>query len=115
MSRPFGVALLIAGWDAQGPALYHTDPSGTHTRFDAKAIGAGSEGAQTQLQEVAADLAAAGRPDTPGADERLDDDHAATSDALFGGFAGLGVAEEVGVGRVLRFPFSLQIGSIRAQ
>ena len=34
-----------------GPALFHTDPSGTHTRFDAKAIGAGAEGAQTALQE----------------------------------------------------------------
>ena len=32
MSRPFGVALLVAGWDDHGPALYHTDPSGTHTR-----------------------------------------------------------------------------------
>ena len=51
MSRPFGVALLVAGWDKHGPALYHTDPSGTFTRFDAKAIGAGSEGAQTSLQE----------------------------------------------------------------
>jgi len=51
MSRPFGVALLMAGWDHLGPVLYHTDPSGTFTRFDAKAIGAGSEGAQTQLQE----------------------------------------------------------------
>merc|ERR1711908_127674 len=51
MSRPFGVALLIAGWDHKGPCLYHTDPSGTFTRFDAKAIGTGSEGAQTQLQE----------------------------------------------------------------
>ena len=51
MSRPFGVALLVAGWDEHGPALYHTDPSGTHTRFDAKAIGAGAEGAQTALQE----------------------------------------------------------------
>mgnify|MGYP002632423121 CR=1 FL=1 len=50
MSRPFGVALLVAGWDHHGPVLYHTDPSGTFTRFDAKAIGAGSEGAQTQLQ-----------------------------------------------------------------
>merc|ERR1712070_326810 len=51
MSRPFGVALLIAGWDHKGPCLFHTDPSGTFTRFDAKAIGAGSEGAQTALQE----------------------------------------------------------------
>ena len=44
-------ALLVAGWDHHGPVLYHTDPSGTFTRFDAKAIGAGSEGAQTALQE----------------------------------------------------------------
>jgi len=51
MARPFGVALLVAGVDEKGPALYHTDPAGTYTQFDAKAIGAGSEGAQTTLQE----------------------------------------------------------------
>ena len=32
-------------------ALYHVDPSGTHTRFLAKAIGAGSEGAQNALKD----------------------------------------------------------------
>ena len=51
MSRPFGVALLIGGVDEYGPALFHTDPSGTFVRYEAKAIGAGSEGAQTSLQE----------------------------------------------------------------
>ncbi|KAJ2784258.1 proteasome component pup2 [Coemansia javaensis] len=51
MSRPFGVALLIAGVDERGPQLYHTDPSGTFLRYEAKAIGAGSEGAQSALQE----------------------------------------------------------------
>lgn len=51
MSRPFGVALLLAGWDENGPVLYHTDPSGTYVRYQAKAIGSGSEGAQTALQE----------------------------------------------------------------
>jgi 20S proteasome subunit alpha 5 len=51
MSRPFGVALLIAGIDENGPALFHTDPSGTFIQYEAKAIGAGSEGAQTSLQE----------------------------------------------------------------
>eukprot|EP00177_Eucheuma_denticulatum_P008072 GFKZ01014707.1.p1 GENE.GFKZ01014707.1~~GFKZ01014707.1.p1 ORF type:complete len:243 (+),score=38.24 GFKZ01014707.1:90-818(+) len=51
MSRPFGVALLVAGVDHQGPSLYHTDPSGTYVKWKAKAIGAGSEGAQTALQE----------------------------------------------------------------
>eukprot|EP00873_Tetraselmis_striata_P023298 jgi/Tetstr1/443562/TSEL_031563.t1 len=52
MSRPFGVALLVAGFDEDnGPVLYHTDPSGTFVKYDAKAIGSGSEGAQTALQE----------------------------------------------------------------
>lgn len=51
MSRPFGVALLVAGIDENGPQLYHTDPSGTFIQFDAKAIGGGSEGAQTTLQD----------------------------------------------------------------
>jgi 20S proteasome subunit alpha 5 len=68
MSRPFGVALLVAGLDfeyvdsAEGddngprprravPVLFHTDPSGTFTQFSAKAIGSGAEGAQTMLQD----------------------------------------------------------------
>lgn len=53
MSRPFGVALLVAGWDDEhGPVLFHTDPSGTFVQYKAKAIGSGSEGAQTNLQEA---------------------------------------------------------------
>jgi len=51
MSRPFGVALLIGGVDERGPSLFHTDPSGTFLQHEAKAIGAGSEGAQSSLQE----------------------------------------------------------------
>ncbi|BBN19584.1 20S proteasome subunit alpha 5 [Marchantia polymorpha subsp. ruderalis] len=51
MSRPFGVALLIAGHDETGPCLYHTDPSGSSWACDAKAIGSGSEGANSSLQE----------------------------------------------------------------
>lgn len=52
MSRPFGVALLVAGWDASGgPVLYHTDPSGTYVKYKATAIGSGAEGAQSALQE----------------------------------------------------------------
>ncbi len=51
-SRPFGVALLVAGVDSEnGPALFHTDPSGTFVQYEAKAIGAGSEGAQSTLQD----------------------------------------------------------------
>jgi 20S proteasome subunit alpha 5 len=51
MSRPFGVSLLLAGADERGPQLYHTDPSGTYVGYDAHAIGNGSEGARTMLQE----------------------------------------------------------------
>jgi 20S proteasome subunit alpha 5 len=51
MARPFGVALLVGGVDENGPALFHVDPSGTQTRFLAKAIGAGSEGAQSALKD----------------------------------------------------------------
>jgi len=52
MSRPFGVALLFAGIDENGPQLFHLDPSGTFLRYDAKAIGSASEGAQQSLQDV---------------------------------------------------------------
>lgn len=52
MSRPFGVALLIAGHDdLNGHQLFFSDPSGTFVRYKAKAIGAGSEGAQSTLSE----------------------------------------------------------------
>lgn len=52
MSRPFGVALLLAGYDElEGPQLFFSDPSGTFVRYKAKAIGAGSEGAQSNLSE----------------------------------------------------------------
>jgi 20S proteasome subunit alpha 5 len=52
MSRPFGVALLFAGIDEKGPQLFSIDPSGTFIQYDAKAIGSGSEGAQSTLEEV---------------------------------------------------------------
>uniref|UniRef100_A0A7S2V165 Proteasome subunit alpha type n=1 Tax=Fibrocapsa japonica TaxID=94617 RepID=A0A7S2V165_9STRA len=51
MSRPFGVALLIAGHDESGPQLFFSDPSGTFVPYKAKAIGAGSEGAKATLEE----------------------------------------------------------------
>ncbi|CAN4076977.1 unnamed protein product [Withania somnifera] len=45
------VSLLIAGYDENVPSLYYTDPSGTHWQCNAKAIGSGSEGADSSLQE----------------------------------------------------------------
>lgn len=52
MSRPFGVALLVAGVDpVDGPALWVTEPSGTYTKYMACAIGSAQEGATSLLQE----------------------------------------------------------------
>lgn len=51
MSRPFGVALLIAGKDDTGFKLFHADPSGTYTEYFAKAIGSGSIMAEKALAE----------------------------------------------------------------
>eukprot|EP00933_Yihiella_yeosuensis_P043927 TRINITY_DN3896_c0_g1_i1.p1 TRINITY_DN3896_c0_g1~~TRINITY_DN3896_c0_g1_i1.p1 ORF type:complete len:289 (+),score=81.65 TRINITY_DN3896_c0_g1_i1:92-868(+) len=52
MSRPFGVALLVAGVDPMdGPVLFNTDPSGTFTKYSACAIGSAQEGATSMLQE----------------------------------------------------------------
>ena len=33
MSRPYGVALLLAGVDEKGPHLFQTDPSGTYVQW----------------------------------------------------------------------------------
>merc|ERR1712061_590511 len=52
MSRPFGVALLIGGYDEiDGPVLFNTDPSGTFTKYMAASIGSAQEGATSMLQE----------------------------------------------------------------
>jgi proteasome alpha subunit len=41
--RPFGVALLVAGVDNQGPRLFLTEPSGAYAGYFAVAIGAGGQ------------------------------------------------------------------------
>lgn len=52
MSRPFGVALLVGGYDPHdGPVLFNTDPSGTYTKYMAVSIGSAQEGATSMLQE----------------------------------------------------------------
>mmetsp|Transcript_91 Transcript_91/g.115 ORF Transcript_91/g.115 Transcript_91/m.115 type:complete len:267 (+) Transcript_91:103-903(+) len=52
MSRPFGVALLVGGYDSvDGPVLFNTDPSGTFTKYMAASIGSAQEGASSMLQE----------------------------------------------------------------
>jgi len=49
--RPYGVALIIAGVDQKGQALYVTDPSGTFVPYSAVAIGAGSDEATGFLEK----------------------------------------------------------------
>merc|ERR1712039_499772 len=52
MSRPFGVAFILAGVDDnKEPALYVIDPSGTTVRYLAVAVGAGGESAMSVLQD----------------------------------------------------------------
>ena len=50
--RPYGVALIIAGVDQKGQALYVTDPSGTFVPYSAVAIGAGSDEATNFLEDA---------------------------------------------------------------
>ena len=51
MARPYGVSLLIAGYDEHGPQLFQTDPSGNFMSWTARAIGPACEGAQSILLE----------------------------------------------------------------
>lgn len=38
--RPYGVGLLVAGYDQKGPHLFNTEPSGHYWQYKATAIGA---------------------------------------------------------------------------
>merc|ERR1711990_611397 len=48
--RPFGVSLLVAGYDAKGPQLYQVDPSGAYWAWKASPIGKNYLNAQTFLE-----------------------------------------------------------------
>eukprot|EP00271_Cylindrocystis_brebissonii_P013200 TRINITY_DN32845_c0_g1_i1.p1 TRINITY_DN32845_c0_g1~~TRINITY_DN32845_c0_g1_i1.p1 ORF type:complete len:237 (+),score=60.12 TRINITY_DN32845_c0_g1_i1:158-868(+) len=49
--RPFGVSLLVAGHDRQGPQLYQVDPSGSYFAWKASAIGKNMTNAKTFLEK----------------------------------------------------------------
>ncbi|KAK7457281.1 hypothetical protein BaRGS_00039253 [Batillaria attramentaria] len=49
--RPFGVGLLIAGYDSAGPHIYQTCPSANYYDCKAMAIGARSQSARTYLEK----------------------------------------------------------------
>mmetsp|Transcript_5211 Transcript_5211/g.11380 ORF Transcript_5211/g.11380 Transcript_5211/m.11380 type:complete len:236 (+) Transcript_5211:151-858(+) len=49
--RPFGVSLLMAGYDDNGPQLYQIDPSGSYFAWKASAIGKNMNNAKTFLEK----------------------------------------------------------------
>jgi len=49
--RPYGVGLLVIGYDQTGPHLYETSPSGNYYDYKAMAIGARSQSAKTYLEK----------------------------------------------------------------
>lgn len=49
--RPYGVGLLVAGYDSKGPHLYQTCPSANYYDCKAMAIGARSQSARTYLEK----------------------------------------------------------------
>ena len=49
--RPYGVGLLVAGYDENGPHLYETCPSGNYFEYKAMAIGGRSQSAKTYLEK----------------------------------------------------------------
>ncbi|KAF8822933.1 putative proteasome subunit alpha2, protease of the acylase family and NTN hydrolase fold [Cardiosporidium cionae] len=49
--RPFGISLLVAGYDAGGPQLYQVDPSGAYFGWRASAIGRDMQNSKTFLEK----------------------------------------------------------------
>jgi len=54
--RPYGVGLLVAGYDDQGPHIFQTCPSANFYDCRAMAIGARSQAARTYLEKFLNDL-----------------------------------------------------------
>jgi len=55
--RPYGVGLLLAGYDEDGPHIYQTCPSANYYDCKAMAIGARSQSARTYLERKLDELA----------------------------------------------------------
>jgi 20S proteasome subunit alpha 2 len=49
--RPFGVSLMVAGYDDNGPQLYQVDPSGAFFGWKASAIGKNYVNSKTFLEK----------------------------------------------------------------
>jgi len=55
--RPYGVGLLVASYDENGPHLYQTCPSGNYYEYYATAIGSRSQSGRTYLEKIYEGLA----------------------------------------------------------
>lgn len=51
IARPFGVSLLFAGIDTNGPVMFLADPSGTMVGYLAKGLGSAEEGIESLLEK----------------------------------------------------------------
>ena len=49
--RPYGVGMLVVGYDKTGPHVFETSPSGNFYEYKAQAIGARSQSAKTYLEK----------------------------------------------------------------
>ena len=49
--RPFGISLLVAGYDDEGPQLFQVDPSGAYYGWKASAIGKNFKNARSFLEK----------------------------------------------------------------
>ena len=49
--RPFGISMLMAGVDYEGPHLFQVDPSGAYFEWKASAIGRNMDNAKTFLEK----------------------------------------------------------------
>lgn len=49
--RPFGVSLLICGWEKEKPCLFQCDPSGAYFAWKATAMGKNSINGKTFLEK----------------------------------------------------------------
>ena len=54
--RPFGVGLLMAGCNVDGPRLFETCPSGQNWEYNAQAIGRRAQAAKTYLEQHLAEF-----------------------------------------------------------
>jgi len=49
--RPYGVGLLVGGYDKNGPHLFQTQPSGNYLEYKAMSIGSRAQSAKTYLEK----------------------------------------------------------------